>query len=170
EDPESIALAFRILLETGEAEEVRAQLLARFNPVTVLPPAAQPTFRDLHLQAAAVLGDYDRAADELNANLATVPKALFQPIAVPTETGQVRELPGPVPRLLQALVLPDMVGTEPFTRMVLMPEGSAAFQMVEGVLRQEAELHLLRGELALESGDVAAARRQFGAALPPAVP
>ena len=61
-----VILLIHLLLVAGEAEDAHSILQGQsFNPITVLPPELQPTFRNLALTTAAALGDAATAAESV---------------------------------------------------------------------------------------------------------
>jgi hypothetical protein len=168
-----IAIGAGLMLEAGQVEEARALLAApSLSPVTVLPPAAQPQFRQLQIRLSAVVGDYERAADDLNKALATAPRTLMESSRVRDNEGQEHVVPPPLPRLLQALFPPEMTDSRTFTQLAPLfdPWSGAMFQATATAVRREQELHAERGLVALEAGDTAQARRHLHAALAPVGP
>jgi hypothetical protein len=155
-----IVLLIQLLLVAGETEDAHAILQGQsFNPITVLPPDLQPTFRNLALTTAAALGDAATAAE------------LFEPLIQmqPSSFGP------PLLGTLQSLVFPDL-GPLPLFRGWLTPLWFGMFpkegQAFPGLLiqLQDAVQHycnnlVRQGLLALEGSDPTMAKTRFRRAL-----
>lgn len=142
-----------LLLRSGRAEAARKLLLSQyFNPVTVLPADKQPTFRFFHLQAAAAVGDFDRAQEELSASLTNLAKYR-------------QELQGRPLGLLAGLLLapdPHPLGRASPPKTEIWWSVAQQFHVAR---IQQIDLHVWRGMLALEQGDLPTAKRHLSAAL-----
>jgi tetratricopeptide (TPR) repeat protein len=150
-------MQLELMLQAGRAYEVRAWLEPEHEAVLGFEP-----YHALQARAAAACGDYAAADAELD--------------RLSEELRQVRLPPERVVPVRSAVAL--RVGDAVLTRPVpgAGPAGLAgsvfqqfnALQPLRGptdLLRREANLRVVRGLLALESGDVDTARAHFRAAL-----
>jgi hypothetical protein len=154
-----------LLLVAGETEDAHSILQGQsFNPITVLPPELQPTFRNLALTTAAALGDAATATE------------LFEPLI----QMQPNSFASPLAGILQWLIFPEL-GTTPLTRGVMTPVWFGLFpkdgQAMPGQLIQLQDAvqqycnNLVRqGLLALEGSDPTMAKTRFRRALDVAGP
>ena len=146
-----------LMLESGRAYEVRSWLDPRYEALLGYSP-----YHLLEAQAAAACGDYSGADAELDA----LGKPLRQVGVSADQLAPVRSAVA-LRVGMAALVHPAVgAGAAGLTSTVffqfdsLRPLGTPA-----ELLRQEADLQVLRGLLALEAGEAAAARQHFRAAL-----
>jgi hypothetical protein len=145
-------MQLELMLKAGRAYEVRETL------------SGTPHYPALQVQAAAACGDYtaaDRALDQMSEPFRQVrvsqEKVLPLREAAALRVGGAvlgRPAPGAGPAGLAGAGYQQFEWLQPLT-------GSAG----PGLLRQEADVGVLRGLLALESGDMGAARDHFAAAL-----
>jgi hypothetical protein len=146
-----------LMLEAGRSYDVRSWLDSRYEALLGFSP-----YHLLEAQAAAACGDYAGA----DAELEVLGKPLRQVALSAEQLAPVRSAVA-LRVGMAALARPplgasvgDLASTVFFQFDSLRPLGTPA-----DLLRQEADLTVLRGLLALESGEVEAARRHFHAAL-----
>jgi tetratricopeptide (TPR) repeat protein len=146
-----------LMLRAGRAYEVRDWLAPEYEEE--LGPAA---YHSLRVQADAACGDYAGADREL----AGMAEGLLRVAVMPGEPVEVRRA--------VALQVGGAVLARPAPGSGAAGLADSAYQRSEwlrrldgpaGMLRQQADVSVLRGLLALEAGDAAAARGHFAAAL-----
>jgi hypothetical protein len=150
-------LELELMLQAGQAFEVRALLEPGLEPVLTFEP-----YHLLRLQAAAACGDYDAADAEIDAlgeKLRQV--AVSETQVVPVRAAVALRLGNAV------LAHPAAGGGPPALAWAARTELELLRPVPElaGLLVQEADWRVLRGLLALEPGAVEEARRHFRAAL-----
>jgi tetratricopeptide (TPR) repeat protein len=146
-----------LMLEAGRSYEVRSWLDPRYEALLGFSP-----YHLLEAQSAAACGDYagaDAELDELGKPLRQVALSADQ-LAPVRSAIALRVGMAALARPAFDAGVGGLACTAFFQFDSLRPLGTPA-----DLLRQEADLRVLRGLLALESGDVEAARRHFRAAL-----
>jgi tetratricopeptide (TPR) repeat protein len=150
-------MQLELMQEAGRSYDVRSWLDPRYEALLGYSP-----YHLLEAEAAAACGDYAAADAELD--------VLGQPLSqVGVSADQLAPVRSAVALRVGMAVLDrpafgtgvgDLAGAAFFQFDSLKPLGTPA-----ELLRQEADLQVLRGLLALESGEVEAARHHFRAAL-----
>jgi hypothetical protein len=150
----NLGQVLNLMIDVGRADEARDILLSpQYNPVASLPPDQQPLFRDLHLKAAAAVGDFTRAREELAEVAARIGPGRQQ------STAQSAAI------IVGLAVAVDPVAAAVPARMAAAPVWLSATQEPVRFVAQEFELRTWAGLLALQEGDNAAALRAFELAL-----
>ncbi len=145
-------MQLELMLKAGRAYEVRQTVLG------------SPLYHALQVQAAAACGDYKAADEQLDLLAEPLRQVGFsQEQVLPVRPAVALRVGGAVlGRPVPGTGAAGLAGAAYQQFAWLQPLGGPAGP---GLLRQEADVLVLRGLLALEAGAVEAARDHFGAAL-----